>query len=113
MSTPIDDLIEHLKGSTPYGKTEAIKLWEALKTLSDSAKQTQLNSDYIDLLKTIITPLNPSSSGGGLASQFGNSFGKVVIDGECFQTTNNYDQSYYGALAVREYMTIFSQRTCF
>lgn len=32
----IDNLIEHLKGSDPYGKTETFKLWEALKTLNDN-----------------------------------------------------------------------------
>jgi hypothetical protein len=34
---PIDDLIEHLKSSKPYGQHEALKLWEALKRLSDTA----------------------------------------------------------------------------
>lgn len=36
--SPIDDLIEHLKGVNPYGRgTEAFKLWSALKQLSDAA----------------------------------------------------------------------------
>ena len=32
---PIDDLISHLLGTKPYDKTGTLKLWEALKTLSD------------------------------------------------------------------------------
>jgi len=31
----VDDLIEHLKSTKPYGRTETYKLWEALKRLSD------------------------------------------------------------------------------
>jgi hypothetical protein len=34
---PIDDLIEHLKSNKPYGQNEALKLWEALKRLSNTA----------------------------------------------------------------------------
>jgi len=97
MLKPIDDLIECLKSSKPYGQNEALKLWEALK---------RLNNAILEFSSGITSGV--SSGGGGPASHIG-TIDQLVIGGTCPIT---YDPSYYGALAVREYMTVFDQITC-
>lgn len=103
---PIDDLIEHLKSDKPYDKTGTLKLWEALKSISNQLGTVSGNT---------IDPNNFRFNGrrnpgaGGLGSSSG-PVSQLVINPSC--PGNTYDPGYYGCLAVREYMTIFDQVNC-
>lgn len=64
MIKSIDNLIEHLKGINPYGKTETFKLWEALKLLSDGLLEIDKTmtglrkSNYLEIPSGIIDGAN-------------------------------------------------------
>lgn len=106
MLKPIDDLIECLKSGKPYGQNEALKLWEALKRLNNSVIE---HDNKIKSLGTTGISFNSDvlSQGGGTAPRIG-SVDQLVIN----PIENvNYDPGFYGVLAVREFMTIFDQKT--
>src|SRR5437773_11480677 len=64
MTISMNSLIEHLKGPTPYGKTETYRLWEALNFLSenigkiDSALKSQSSSNVVETPTGIIDGSN-------------------------------------------------------
>lgn len=113
MSTnkPIDDLIEHLKGKTPYDKTGTLKLWEALKSLSNSAATAERIKELLESngIKIFSPRAGSGSGGGGLAVNVGVS-STIVVGQTC--SGNSYDPAFYGNLTVREYMTIYDQVSC-
>ena len=56
--SPIDSLIEHLKGINPYGKTETIKLWEALITLSNAILRLEKITPVLEIPSGTINSSN-------------------------------------------------------
>lgn len=52
---PIDNLIQYLRGDKPYGKAQAVKLFEILKTLSDEI--LELNNSINIINSTVEVPL--------------------------------------------------------
>lgn len=60
----------------------------------------------------IFEPHSSVPTTGGTATWLGDNLLRLVIGPVCTATTNNYSPPYFGTLAVREYMTVFSQTNC-
>lgn len=105
MAIPINDLIQHLKSSKPYGTNEALKLYEALRSVSDKLVEHDNKIKSLGGNGVMISNSPVQSQGGGIAPRIG-SVDQLIIN----PIANlNYDPGYYGCFSARDYITIFDQ----
>lgn len=108
MASPVDDLIEFLKNHSDraYSPNESLKLYEALKRLSNNIvdqdkKIASIGGGGLSINSGV------RSNGGGVAPRIGTIDQLIInpIEGV------NYLPSYYGCLGAREFATIFDSQT--